>query len=168
MKKLMAITMVLMVGLVCLLGCGGSPLVDTGFTEVSDGNYTRLDTAGSPLPQGGVKIDLVTGPQGSVKFTVTDDAGTETADYYLFTPTDSTMLRHRYVAAMGMTYNYYFDYAATELVRVTDADDADVTERLKSGGRWDGAASETKEHAEALLGYFETSYGMTIDEAVAQ
>ena len=168
MKKFMVITTVILISAVCLLGCSGSPMAEAGFTEVSEGAYTLLDTATSPLPQGGVKIDLVTGPSGSVKFTVTDDDGTETVDYYQFTPADTTMHRFRYVAAMGQEYNYYFDYEAMELTRVTDADDKDVTQGLKMAGRWDSAAAETKGHAQSLMAYFASKFGMSIDEAVGQ
>ncbi len=167
MKKLMVITMIVMVGLAGLLGCGGEPLTDAGFTKVSPGVYTQLDTTGSPLPQGGLKIDLVTGAEGYVKFTVTDDAGNETADYYLFTPADGTMLRHRYVAAMGMTYNYYYSYATMTLVKVTDADGADVSDSLRQMGRWDGAATETGQLADDLTAYFQNSFGVSIAEAVS-
>ena len=168
MKKLITITTILLIAASCLTGCNGSPLVKAGFTEVAEDSYTLLDTATSPLPQGGINIELETGPQGYVKFIVTDDTGTETVDYYKFSPADSTMHRYRYVAAMGMTYNYYFDYAVMELTKVTDAEDKDVTQGLKMAGRWDGAAAETKEHAESLLKYFETKFGMTFTEAVGQ
>jgi hypothetical protein len=168
MKKVIVIITILLLAVAGLTGCAGSPLVDAGFTEAADGGYTLLDTENSPLPEGGVKIDLTTGPQGYVKFTVTDEKGTEMADYYQFSPAESTMLRHRYVAAMGMTYNYYFDYAAMELAKVTDAEDKDVTQGLKMAGRWDGAVAETKEHAASLLDYFKAEFGMTINEAVSQ
>ena len=166
MKKILALMLMAIFLIVGLLGCSGSPLVDAGFEQVSDGVYTYLDTATSPLPQGGVKIDLTTGTSGYVRFTVTDDAGTETVDFYKFTPTDSTMHRYRYVAAMGMRYNYYFDYSAMELTGVTDADDKDVTEALKNMGRWDSAADETRQHARSLLAYFESTFGISITEAV--
>ena len=168
MKKAPAIMMTSLLMAICLLGCSGSPMADAGFTEVEEDVYTYLDTQTSPLPQGGVKIDLVQGPEGYVKFTVTDDAGTETVDYYKFIPAEVTMHRYRYVAAMGMKYNYYFDYAAMTLTRVTDADDADVSEALKEVGRWDSAARETKEHAESLITYFESRFGMSIGEAVGK
>jgi len=67
---------------------------------------------------------------------------------------------------MGMKYNYYFDYAAMYLVRVTDADDKDVSEAMKQMGRWESAAAETKEHAGSLMNYFQTNFGMSIGEAV--
>ncbi len=168
MKKVLVMVLVMIFGVTGLPGCSGSPLVDAGFEEASDGVYTYLDTKTSPLPQGGVKIELMTGASGYVKFTVTDDAGNETVDYYKFIPADTTMHRYRYVAAMGMKYNYYFDYSTMELTKVTDAEDKDVSEPLKNMGRWDSAATETKEHAQSLLAYFDSSFGMSIAEAVGQ
>jgi hypothetical protein len=167
-KKLIWITMLGLIAVIGLPGCSGSPMLDAGFTEVEEGVYTCLDTQTSPLPQGGIKIDVVQGTGGYVKFTVTDDAGNETVDFYKFTPADATMHRYRYVAAMGMKYNYYFDYAAMNLTRVTDASDADVSEALKEIGRWDSAAAETKEHAESLITYFESNFGMSMAEAVSE
>jgi hypothetical protein len=182
MKKILTILLCTLLLTMCSAGCQGTSSTDNTpventppamvstpaaeFTEGADGVYTYLDTETSPLPKGGVKIDLVKGADGYVKFTVTDDEGTETVDFYKFTPADSTMHRYRYVAAMGMKYNYYFDYAGMTLVKVTDADDEDVTESLKSVGRWDSAAAETEQHAKALMAYFETKFGMSIDDAV--
>jgi hypothetical protein len=76
------------------------------------------------------------------------------------------MHRYRYVAAMGMKYNYYFDYDGMTLVKVTDADDKDVTESLKSVGRSDSAATETEQHVQDLMTYFETKFGMSINESI--
>ena len=168
MKKLLTAIVILLVGVIGLSGCSGSPLSDAGFEEAGDGTYTYLDTTASPLPEGGVKVDLETGQTGSVTFTVTDTDGNDTVDYYQFTPADKMMLRHRYVAGMGMTYNYYYNYGTSELEKVTDADDEDVTESMKMSGRWDSAATETAGLSASLISYFETTFGMTMSEAVEQ
>jgi hypothetical protein len=147
----------------------GSPLADAGFKEVSAGSYTYLDTDSSPFGEGGIKVDLTTGSTGSVNFVVTDQAGTEMADYYKFTPADNMLLRHRYVAAMGQEYDYHFDYSAMQLTKVIDGSSGeDVSESLKSMGRWDSSATETKEQVEKLISYFESTFGMSMAEAVNQ
>ena len=168
MKKILVVTLAMLLGVTGLLGCSGSPLAEAGLEEVSAGTYTCIDTENSPLPDGGVKVDVVTGEAGYVMFTVTDNDGNETVDYYKFIPADDTMLRHRYVAAMGKEYYYHFDCAAMELTGVSDADGEDVTQGLKMGGRWDSAAAETKEQAAGLMEYFQSSFGMSLAEAVAQ
>jgi ABC-type oligopeptide transport system substrate-binding subunit len=168
MKKLLPVMLVIMLAIVGLGGCSGSPLADAGMEVVSDSSYTHLDTSSSPLPEGGIKVDVVTGADGCVTFTVTDKEGNATVDYYQFTPADNTMLRHRYVAAMGKEYNYHFDCAAMELASVSDGEGEDVTQGLKMGGRWDSAAAETKEHAEKMIAYFEATFGMSMSEAVNQ
>ena len=168
MKKIVAIALIMLLGMTVLVSCSGSPLTKAGFKKASDGTYTYLDTKTSPLGEGGVKIDVVTGAAGYVKFTVTDNSGRETVDYYKFTPAENMMLRYRYVAAMGMKYNYYFDYVAMELKKVTDADNKDVSASLKQMGRWDSAAAETKDHAQELMSYFKLKFGMSINEAVGK
>ena len=168
MKISLTIILIVMCSILYLTGCMAAPAADTGFNEAEEGIYTCLDTETSPLPNGGVKIDMVKGADGYVMFTVTDNAGTETADYYKFTPSDSTMLRHRCVSAMGMTYNYHFDYNTMTLTSVTDADDKDVSDSLKSMGRWDSAATDTEKLAGDLLAYFETKFGMSVDDAVSK
>lgn len=169
MKRTLIFGLLLALVAIGVVACSsGSPLANAGFEEASTGAFTYLDTASSPLGEGGLKIDLTTGTSGIVNFTVTDESGTETADTYKFTPADGTLLRHRYVAAMGSEYNYYFDYSTMELTKVTDGADEDVTEALKGAGRWDSAATETKEHAEALISYFESTFGMSMSEAIAQ
>lgn len=169
MKKLIALFMTGALILIALTGCGGasSPLKDAGFKEAKTGEFTYLDTKNSPFPQSGLNIDVVQGASGYVKFVVTDASGKDTADYYQFSSADSTMIRHRYVSAMGSTYNYHFNYKDMSLTKVTDGKDADVTASMKQSGRWDSAASETKDHAQKLLDYFKTNYKLSIDEAVA-
>ncbi|MCX7911403.1 MAG: hypothetical protein N2506_00335 [Dehalococcoidales bacterium] len=166
MKKVIFVAAAIMLGIIILGGCSADSLVKAGFKKASDGSYTYLDTKTSPLPEGGLKIALVPGTEGYVKFIVTDAEGKETADYYKFTPARSEVLRYHYVSAMGTAFNYYFDYAAMQLLKVTDASNKDVTDSLKRMGRWDAAASETGEHVRKLVDYFRSRFGMEINEAV--
>jgi hypothetical protein len=169
MKRLIALIMTGILISLALMGCSeaSSPLKDAGFKEAKTGEFTYLDTKNSPFPQSGLNIAVVQGSNGYVKFVVTDTTGKDTADYYQFSPADSTMLRHRYVSAMGSTYNYHFNYKDMTLTKVTDGKDADVTATLKQSGRWESGATETKEHAQKLMDYFKTNYKLSIEEAVA-
>jgi len=56
-----------------------------------------------------------------------------------------------------------------QLTKVIDGSSGeDVSESLKSMGRWDSAATETKEQAEKLISYFESTFGISMAEAVNQ
>jgi hypothetical protein len=169
MKKLIVLLFTGIIVLAALIGCGSaaSPLKNAGFKEVKSGEFTYLDTKNSPFPQSGLNIDVVQGASGYIKLVVTDAAGKDTQDYYQFIPSGSTMLWHRYVSAMGTTYNYSLNYKDMSLTKVTDGKDADVSTSLKQSGRWDSAVTEVKGNAQKLLDYFNATYKQSIDEAVS-
>jgi hypothetical protein len=169
MKKMSALVVLLVAIVLVAMGCSSeSPLAKAGFEEGPDGAHSYLSKDSSPLGEGGIKVNVTTGSAGEVVFIVTDATGAETKDSYTFKPADNTLLRHRYVAAMGQEYNYHFDCAAMELTSVSDGTGKDVTEPLKSMGRWDSQAAEIKEQAEKLISYFNTTFGMSMGDAVAQ
>lgn len=139
---------------------------ESKFIEEENGVWAYLDTETSPLDEGGIKVELVPGEGGHVKFIVTDLEGNETVEYYQFIPQESMMHRHRYVAAMGNSYHYYYDYISKEMVKITNGKEEDVTESMKSSGRWDSAVQENGDLAEKLLKYFEDTFEATLEEAV--
>ena len=136
------------------------------FTDIG-GVLTLVDIDNSPFADCGLKIEIVHGASGYVKFTKVGLDGTETVDYYNFTPGDMTLVKHNYVSAMGTEYYYTFDLAAGELIKIENKDHEDTTEATKAAGRFDGAEDTIKLEVETLEMYFVEQFGVSIYDAFA-
>ena len=165
MKKLIAVTAALL-AIVCFAGCSGEAGGKAGakLEDNGDGTLTYLEVTNSPL-DGGLLI-TVDKNAGTVNMQITDKSGNETAEYYKFTPADSTCERYRYVSMMGTGFYYGYDYEAGEIKTVLNNDQEDVTESTKESGRLESAQSETKENVDGLISYFETAFGTTLSEVI--
>ncbi|MCD4669667.1 MAG: hypothetical protein K8S14_04415 [Actinomycetia bacterium] len=167
MKRIIVILTIAILAISCLAGCNQKDEAANNsivLEDNGDGTMTCLDTENSPL-EGGLSI-TVDKNEAFVNFQITDKDGNETAEYYKFTPSDSTCHRYRYVSAMEKGYNYFFNYTDSKILKIEDIENNDITEKTKEAGRFDGAESETKEHVNSLMSYFSDSFSMTIDEAI--
>ncbi|MBE6082300.1 MULTISPECIES: hypothetical protein [Tissierellales] len=136
--------------------------------EEKDGLLVYLDLKNSPFEESGLNISIKKGEDGYADFVKTDLKGNETKDYYKFDYSTNTVEKYYYVSAMGTAYYYYYDLEKDELSKVEDGDHNDVTEKMKSSGRWDSAAEKAAEEIKSLQDYFKEKYGSTIEEAVLQ
>jgi len=124
-----------------------------------------VDVENSPDPDRGYKIEIRRGSDGYVKFTVVALDGTVMTDYFLFMPNQSLMEWRRWVSAMGFTYFYSFDLNTRELLKVENDDGEDVSESMKTSGRWDNAVGTVTAEVEKMENYFRTQFGVSITEA---
>lgn len=138
---------------------------DKQFKE-KDGMMVYTDTKYSPFEESGLEIQLKKGERGSAKFIITDKDGKATVDYYLFDYDKNYVERHKYVAAMGTEFYYYYDLEKKTLARIEDGDHKDTTEKTRSSNRWDKAVSTMDEDVKALEKYYSEQYKTTIKEAV--
>jgi hypothetical protein len=164
MKKLVVLMLVLVFAVVSF-GCGTSSANDSALDLVEEeGLLTCLDTETSPL-DGGLLI-IVNKETKTVNMQITSKEGEPTVEFYKFSVAEKICHRYKYVAMMGTGFNYMYDYENSELVQILDMNDEDKTESTKESGRFDGAQTETKENVDALIAYFDASFGMTLEEAV--
>lgn len=134
--------------------------------EEKDGLLVYLDLENSPFEESGLNISIKKGEDGYADFVKTDLKGNETKDYYKFDYSTNTVEKYYYVSAMGTAYYYYYNLEKDELSKVEDGDHNDVTEKMKSSGRWDSAAEKTAEEIKSLQDYFKEQYGSTIEKTV--
>lgn len=161
MKKIFSCLMVLAIVAGIFVGCGNKN--ESAFKEV-DGVLVCVDTESSPFEGGGVKIEVKKGEEGYAKFIKTDAEGNDTVEYYNFDYNKNLMEKYKYVSAMGVGFYYYYDLEKGELTKVEDNDHKDSTESMKESGRWDKAASSTKEEVTMIEKYFSEKHGSTIKE----
>ncbi|MCH4886563.1 hypothetical protein EZV73_03235 [Acidaminobacter sp. JC074] len=164
MKKWLVLLMVVMM-VMSAVGCGASSANDSVLKlEEDNGILTCLDTETSPL-DGGLLI-TVDKENKTVNMQITDAEGNPTVEFYNFNVEENICHRYKYVSMMGTGFNYMYDYNKEELVQILDNDDVDKTQSTKDSGRFDGAQSETKENVDALKAYFETAFGMKIEDSI--
>lgn len=165
MKHTIAILLVL--AMVLTMGACGAKKDDAKLelTE-KDGILEALDLQTSPFKQGGLRTQ-VDAANGTVTFTKTDDKGSDTKEYYKFTPAENQVEEFYYVSMMGTGFYYFFDLEAGEMVRMENMDHEDSTQSAKDNNRFDSAAAAMKEDVAALQTYFEANFGKTVADAAA-
>jgi len=167
MKKTLTILAITVLLISCFAGCAQKEVAldaKITFIDNGDGTMTCLDIQSSPL-DGGLCI-TVDKNEGFINFQITDKDGNATVEYYIFTPTDTTCHRYKYVSAMGTGFNYYYDYNASELFKIENKDNEDTTDSTKESGRFDGAQSETKENVDKLIEYFIATFDSSLEDIV--
>ena len=169
MKKLMSMAMALLaVGVMSLTGCTKNEAAPAGgkaALKEENGVQTCLDTESSPFDDCVVHV-VVDKSAGTVTFTKATKDGQDTQEYYRFTPAEHMLEQYYYVSMMGTGFYYYYDTDLGEMVRMENKDHEDNTASAKENGRFDGAAEQIKKDAEMLQKYFESTYGMSIADAV--
>lgn len=142
-------------------------------TPTTAGTLTK---EGDKLVDSDPKADVIEGAGFAItvdpaaktaRFTQIDPAsGAEFQNFSEFNYADNTFVRQNVVAAMGKTYVYTIDLATNTMTKVTDGDGADLSESMRSSGRWDKGQADTVAQAKAIADYFEARYGMSVEKAV--
>lgn len=130
-----------------------------------DGMLTDTDKDATAVEDSGFEITIDQQAKTATFQFIDPASGEAFQNYGEFNYADNTYLRHLVSSAMGKTYNYTYDLTSNALVSVFDDEGNDLSQSTKGNGRWEKAETETGDQVQAIQDYFQTRYGMSIEDA---
>lgn len=129
------------------------------------GLLVDTDLEADILEGAGVAVTVDTEAQ-LVQFELLDpDTGESYTNTYEFDFESGECRHHKYVSAMGATFDYTMDMETNEIKSIIDSSGEEGIDSVKEQGRFEIAQADRDTEREELETYFEDRYSMTVEQA---
>lgn len=131
-----------------------------------DGVLVDTDLQANILEGSGIEV-TVDEEAEMVAFELLDpETGESYSNTFEFDYANGEYRHHKYVSAMGATFDYTMDLESNEIESIIDSDGEEGIESVTQQGRLEIAQADRDSERQELESYFEDRYGMTVEEAV--
>lgn len=144
------------------------PSDGAGELTEEDGLLVDTDLEADILEGSGVAVTVDTEAQ-LVQFELLDpDTGESYTNTYEFDFGNGEYRHHKYVSAMGATFDYTMDMETNEIQSIIDSSGEEGIDAVIEQGRLEIAQADRDAEREELETYFEDRYGMTVEESATR
>ena len=141
------------------------PSDGAGELTEEDGLLVDTDLEANVIEGSGVAVTVDQEAQ-IVLFELLDpDTGDSYTNTYEFDYEAGEYRHHKFVSAMGATFDYTMDLGTNEIQSIIDSSGEEGIDAVIEQGRLEIAQADRDAEREELENYFEDRYGMTVEEA---